>query len=81
MHNKPEVRKSWENHATNCFKIWVKNIRSIRVSDTVFFKNQYITMPEMTKADATVTAAQHMIKVLENEILTSIGETDKKQLT
>ena len=92
MHNKLEVRKSWDGHTINgfdiaissehyrCFKIWVKEKQSIRLLNAVLYKHQYITMPEITKADSTVVAAQQLMMVLQNEILINIGERSKTQL-
>ena len=59
-----------------CYKIWVKNTRSIWVADTVFFKHQNITVPTYTKADVIVA-----VKVLQDEIPSNIGATKNKQLT
>ena len=88
LHNKPDIRKTWDNHAVDsfyipssqehyrCFKMWVKNTKSIRVSDTVFFKHQYMTMPKVRKANVVVT--NHSIKVLQGYIPTNILGTDQE---
>ena len=52
---------------------------TIRVSDKVLFKHQYITIPEVSKANAIVAAATQLIKVLQDELLKNISETNKEQ--
>ena len=76
MHNKPQHGESYDDHAIDglyiatspehyrYLKIWVKNTKSIIVSNTVLFKHQYIITTELTKADALVVAAQLLIKIL-----------------
>ena len=54
-------------------------MKSIRVSDLVYFKHQYITTPEITMEYAIVSVSKKLIKALQNEILANIYETDKKQ--
>jgi hypothetical protein len=48
-----------------CHKIFVKATRSIRTSDTVFFKHKYITQPTVTPADAIVKAYQDLIYAIQ----------------
>jgi hypothetical protein len=59
-HVKPKNRQSWDVHADTgfnigmvmehhqCFHIYIVKIRATRISDTVFFKHQYITNPQVT---------------------------------
>ena len=58
----------------------MKDTQIIRVLDIIFFKHPYIMMPEVTKADAIVAAAQPLTRALQNEIPANIGETNETQL-
>ena len=92
LHNKPDIRKTWDDHAINgfyiktsreyywFFKIWVKSTMSMQFADTVFFKHQYVTVPNTTKADAIIVAST-LVKVLQCKIPTNIWEQEKEQLT
>jgi hypothetical protein len=48
-----------------CHSIFVKATRSIRTSDTVFFKHKYITQPTVTPADAIVKAYQDLMHTIQ----------------
>ena len=86
-------QENWDDHAIDgyyieisrenyqCYKIWVKNTKSIWVADTVFFKHKYITVPNITKADAILAASTQLIKMLQGEIWTNIGKQEEEQLT
>ena len=92
LHNKLDIRKTWDNHTIKgyyiktsrdhyrCYKIWVKNTRSIQIADTML-SHRYITVLEISKTDAIVVAVNHLAKVLQGEKPANIGETSKKQLT
>ena len=68
----PSVRETWAAHSVSgyyvgvskehyrCHKIWVKDTKSVRVGNTVFFKHKYLTMPTLTNADALVNAANDL---------------------
>ena len=56
------------------------NTRSIAVANMVFFKHKYLTMPEISKADALVAATQQLAKVLQGELSQNIGKTEVQQL-
>jgi hypothetical protein len=57
-HVKPKNQQTWDVHANTrfnirtamehlqCFHIYIVKTRATRVSDTVFFKHQYITNPQ-----------------------------------
>jgi hypothetical protein len=59
-HVKPKNRQSWDVHADTgfnigtalehhrCFHIYIVKTRATRISDTVFFKHQYIMIPQVT---------------------------------
>ena len=88
LHNKPDFRKTWDDYAIEgyyvesskanywCYKIWVKNIRSIHIADTMFFKHKHITMSTITKTDAIVEVGTTLAKVLLGEILANIGKNN-----
>ena len=48
----PEHYRSWI--------VFVKQTRSKRITDTVFFKHKYITQPTVTPEDAVVNAYQNL---------------------
>ena len=54
--------------------------RSIRVTDTVFFKHQYITMPTVSKADTIVAEAHKLTQVVREEIESNIGTMEQQHL-
>ncbi len=72
----------WETWATNpidgwylhtspehyqCHVIYVKQTKSKRVSDTVFFKTKYITQPTMTPADTITKALNDLTQALKGK--------------
>ena len=80
VHVKPTNRRTWDthteagyNHATSmehhqCFKIYVTKTRATRVSDTVFFKHQYITNPSVSPESLVVAVAQQLMTTLKENI-------------
>jgi len=68
MHESTNRRKTWDPHSLSgwylgtstehyrCHKIFCKKTRSERISDTVFFRHQYITQPTITSEDRIVKA-------------------------
>ena len=68
FHIKPNRCKSWGEHASDrwylktspdhyrCHWIFVKATRAKQISDTVFFKHEYITQPTMTTDDLVIKA-------------------------
>jgi hypothetical protein len=58
---------SMEHH--QCFKIYVTKTRATRVSDTVFFKHQYITNLTVSPESLVVAAAQQLTSTLKGNIL------------
>jgi hypothetical protein len=68
-HVKPKNRQSCDFHADTrfnigmamehhqCFHIYIMKTRATRISDTVFFKNQYITNPQVTPKTLIIKAA------------------------
>jgi hypothetical protein len=68
MHKAPTKRGTWAENTTDgwyiqtspehyrCHKIYTKKTRSMRISDTVWFKHKYITQPTITPANMIVEA-------------------------
>ena len=92
MHNKTGIQKSWSKHAVDgfylgasrehklCLQIWIKDTRNVHIADTVLFKNQHITVPDITKADTIVAAAQRLTNNLQNEEPNNTSEQVNQQL-
>ncbi len=67
---------TWAEHSTNgwyigtliehyrCHRVYVKKMRSERISDTVFFEHKYITQPTITPADTIVKALDDLTNAL-----------------
>ena len=76
MHVQPDVRETWAPHSVSgynvgtsfehyrCYIIWVKDTKSVRIGNTIFFKHKYLTMPTLTTADALLKAAHDMATAL-----------------
>ena len=78
LHVTPSKQKTWEEHTMSgfylgiawepyrCHVVWVKNIRSTRIGQKIFFRfrHKYITQPVMTQTDAILRAVDVLISVL-----------------
>ena len=92
IHIKPNIRKTWDSNKIDryyigtfqehymCYKLWVKQTRSIQVMDMAYFKHQYITMPTYTKADAIMATVQNLMKVLTQEATSNIIQQEREKL-
>ena len=79
IHQSSERRASWAANAIDgwylqtspehyqCHVIHVKQTKSERVSDTVFFKTKYITQPTMTQADVISKALIDLTQALKGK--------------
>ena len=47
--------------------IWVKNTKSTRIGQTVFFRHKYITQPIVTQTDAILRATDDLINVVKGK--------------
>jgi hypothetical protein len=68
-HVKPKNRRTWDVHGEvgynigtamehhRCFNVYIVKTRATRVSDSVFFKHQYITNPQITPETLVMKAA------------------------
>ena len=52
----------------HCFCVYITKTRATRISDTVYFKHQYITNPTVSPESHAVTAAQQLAKALQGNI-------------
>jgi hypothetical protein len=79
IHQGSERRASWAANAIDgwylqtspdhyrCHVIYVKQTRSERVSDTVYFKTKYLTQPTLTPADIITKALQDLTQALKGK--------------
>jgi hypothetical protein len=63
-----------EHH--RCFRLYITRTRATRISDTVFFKHQYITNQTVSSESHVVAAAQQLTIVLQGNIPTG-NETNE----
>jgi hypothetical protein len=55
-----------EHH--QCFHIYILKTRATRISDTVFFKHQYITNPQVTPKTLVIKAASDLTSALKGMV-------------
>jgi hypothetical protein len=77
---KPKNKQSWDVHADTgfniqtvmehhqCFHINILKTRATRISDTVFFKHQYITNPQVTPKTFVIKAALDLTSALKGTV-------------
>ncbi len=75
-HVKPKNRRTWNTHSEvgfnigtsmehhQCFHMYIVKTRAMRVSDSVFFKHQYITNPQVTPETMVLKAAVELTSAL-----------------
>jgi hypothetical protein len=75
-HGKPKNRRTWDVHGEvgnsigtaiehhRCFNMYIVKTRATRVSDSVFFKHQYITNPQITPETLVMKAAAELTSAL-----------------
>jgi len=68
-HVKPDDRRTWDTRSESgfnlgmsmehhrCFRVYITRTRATRISDTVHFKHQYITNPEISPESLVVAAS------------------------
>jgi hypothetical protein len=81
-HVKPEDRHTWDTRSDagfslgtsmehhRCFRVYITRSRVTQISDTVFFKHQYITNPTISLESHMVAAAQQLTIALQGNIPT-----------
>jgi hypothetical protein len=62
------LRTSMEHHW--CFRVYITRTRATRISDTVFFKHQYITNPTISPKSHVVAVAQQLTIALQGNMPT-----------
>ena len=79
-HVKPKNRRTWDVHGEvgynigtsmehhRCFKVYIVKTRATRVSDSVFFKHQYITNPQITPETLVMKAASELTSALKGTV-------------
>ncbi len=83
-HVKPKNRQPWDVHADTGFNIgtamehhiYIVKTRVTRITDTVFFKHQYITTPQVTPKTIIIKVASDLTSALKGTISCD-GETAK----
>ena len=69
-----ECRHTMEHHIF--FTVWIKKTSSERVTDTVFFKQKYLTNTEVTPEDKVVAAAQILTHSMKGNLT---GESEEME--
>jgi hypothetical protein len=79
-HVKPDARQTWDTHSKarfnirtsmehhRCFKIYIIWTRATRISNTIFFKHQYITNPKVSPKTMVIQAAQQLISAQQGNV-------------
>ena len=90
-HVKPKNRQSWDVHVDTgfnigtamehhqCFHIYIVKTRAPRISDTVFFKHQYITNPQITPKTLVIKAASDLTSALKGMISRNVKMAEALQ--
>ena len=80
MHLKPDARETWQEHSASgfnvgtsfehyrCYEVWIKETKSVRIGNTVFFKHKYLTMQTIMPGDAVLKAAEDLKQALLNSM-------------
>ena len=79
-HVKPKNRRTWDNHGEvgfnigtsmehhRCFHVYIIKTRATRISDSIFFKHQYITNPQVTPETLVLKAAAELTSALKGTV-------------
>jgi hypothetical protein len=59
-----------------CFHIYIVKIRATRVSNSVFFKHQYITNPQLTPETLVMKTAAELTSALKGTVLRNAETAD-----
>ncbi len=80
-HVKPDDRRTWDTRSDagfslgtsmqhhHCFHVYITKTRATRISNTVYFKHQYITNLTVSPESHVVAAAQQLATALQGNIL------------
>jgi hypothetical protein len=87
-HVKPKNRRTWDVHGEVgygigtsmehhcCFNVYIVKTRATRVSDSVFFKHQYITNPQITPETLVMKAAAELTSALKGTVSQDVETAD-----
>ena len=88
----PDHRALWAPHSVNgwypvtsteqyhCYNVWIRETGYKIVSDTVYFKQKYITHPTVTPEDAVIKAARQLSVALKVKLKSAIDKSGINQL-
>jgi hypothetical protein len=63
-----------------CQKVFIKETRAVRVTDTLQFKHKHITQPRVTAADAIVNAAHELTQTLKGNLQNDVSKMTMQEL-
>jgi len=87
-HVKPKNRRTWDVHGKvgysigtsmehhRCFNVYIVKTRATRVNDSVFFKHQYITNPQITPETLVMKAAAELTSALKGTVSQDVETAD-----
>jgi hypothetical protein len=87
-HVKPKDRQTWDVHGDvrfsigtatehhRCFHVYIVKTQATRISDSVFFKHQYITNPQLTPETLVLKAAAELTSALKGTVLRKTETAD-----
>jgi hypothetical protein len=88
MAHKPKDHCTWDVHADVgfnidtaikhhcCFHVYITKTRATRVSNSVFFKHQYITNPQLTPETLFIKASLELTSALKGTVLHNAETAD-----
>ena len=91
-HNKPETKTSWRQRTNEqfymctsqehyiCFNIWIKETRSICISNTVHLHHKLITAPSTMQENEVTTVVKNLIMAILTTKLVQINKKDKQAI-
>ena len=70
-HKKPTPNQAFTSapHGSitvDTYEVWVRETKSARIGQTVFFKHKYLTQPRMTETDALIRDSDELCTALQN---------------
>jgi hypothetical protein len=88
----PEERRSFGTHSIDswyigtspdhyrCHKVFVKETKAVRITDTLLFHHKEITQPTVTVADALVTAAAVLAETVKTNMAKDLSKLNLSEL-
>ncbi len=56
------IGNAWEHY--RCHEVYISSTKCTRISETIFFRHKYLTMPTITPADALIKAADNLVDAI-----------------